>query len=78
MLRNAYFHATKIAFIFAIISIDILTIIAYNKDADRNILYTRVTEFTFKRHVMSSATRPPVWVVFLPKVQEIVVPRLWR
>lgn len=31
-------------------------VIAYNINAGRNTLYTRVPELTFKRHVMSSAT----------------------
>lgn len=30
----------------------------YSKDADRNVLYTRVIELKFKRHVMSPTTRP--------------------
>ena len=32
---------------------------SYNNSAGRNTLYTRVTELTFKRYVISSATRSP-------------------
>ena len=32
---------------------------AYNKNADRNMLYIHVYELTFKRHVMSSCMEPP-------------------
>ena len=34
--------------------------IAYNNIAGRNALYTRVTEFTLKRHLMSSVVGPPL------------------
>jgi len=39
--------------------IDNLFKIGYNNIAGRNTLYTCETELTFKRHVMSSVTRPP-------------------
>ena len=39
-------------------NIDIEIKECYIINADRNMLYTCVTELTFKRHVLSSATRP--------------------
>ena len=33
--------------------------LAYNKIADRDVLYTCVIELTFKRYVISPNTRPP-------------------
>ena len=37
----------------------------YNNNAGRNTLYTRVTELTFKRYVISSAARTPSGVFFI-------------
>lgn len=46
--------------IFIILPVDLMAIIEYNISAGRNTLYTRVFELTFKRHVMSPTTRPPL------------------
>lgn len=41
--------------------VDILKYLAYTKSADRDMLYTCITELTFKRHVMSSAAGTAIW-----------------
>ena len=52
------------------IGIELYEFNAYNNSAGRNTLYTRVSELTFKRHVMSSDTRPLLkWFFFRMAVQ---------
>ncbi len=58
-------YEEKIFYIKAFRNIDNLHITVYNNIAGRNTLYTRVTELTFKRHVMSSAARTPSGVFFI-------------
>ena len=55
----------KKIYIKALRSVDKLQRIVYNINAGRNTLYTRVTELTFKRHVVSSAARTPSGVFFI-------------
>ena len=45
--------------------VDKINVIVYNIDAGRNTLYTRVTEFTFKRYVISPVAGTPSGVLFL-------------
>ena len=44
--------------------VDILMYLAYTNSADRDMLYTCITELTFKRHVMSSAAGTAIWRFF--------------
>lgn len=52
------YYRHKLTKIFSKI-IDMSTKVAYNINAGRNTLYTRVTELRFKRYVISSAARTP-------------------
>lgn len=58
-------NATLITYYFVQKVIDKLSTILYTISAGRDTLYTRVTEFTFKCHLMTPATGPPKGVFYV-------------
>lgn len=64
-LPGISYVCTKKHIKFVQFDIDIFPKIEYNVNAGRNTLYTRVTELTFKRYIISSGTRLPLWRFFI-------------